>query len=188
MASEAIGSSGDAAVGKRTSKRRSPSPSASPDNRPSRRFVERELDSGSEDNAESESTPMLLWALREGTAQTSVRSESPAVKAKGTPKAGGVEEKPRKRLSLAKGLARAKASKAEGAKTSKKRTASMSPLHEAKETRYPYRGLFDSSDEEGEKEGHINTSARIANDRSGGPEDPSSALAPGQTGPCKLLI
>ncbi|KAI9982356.1 hypothetical protein PInf_008284 [Phytophthora infestans] len=51
VASEAIGSAGDAAVSKRASrrasKRRSPSPSVSPDDRPNPRFAEREFNSGS---------------------------------------------------------------------------------------------------------------------------------------------
>ncbi|KAI9989555.1 hypothetical protein PInf_019840 [Phytophthora infestans] len=85
--------------------------------------------------------------------RTSVRSESTDVKAKGTPKAGyDEEEKPRKRLSLADGLARAKTAKAEGAKPSKKRTASKSPLREKKETGDSNRSLFGSSDEENEEE------------------------------------
>ncbi|KAI9982950.1 hypothetical protein PInf_006755 [Phytophthora infestans] len=50
------------------------------------------------------------------------------------------------------GLARAKASKAEGAKLSKKRTASKSLLREKKETQHIYQSIFDSSDEEEEKE------------------------------------
>ncbi len=175
VASEAIGSSGDAAVDKRASKRRSPSPSSS-DNRPNPRFVEREFNSGCEDDAESGSThdapagsvgghSPVPSEHKEDSVQssasdhgdhsprTSVRSESPAVKAKGAPKAGGDEEEnPRKRLSLAEGLARAKASKAEGAKPSKKRTASKYPLREEKETRRSYQSLFGSSDEEEEKE------------------------------------
>ncbi|KAF4147444.1 hypothetical protein GN958_ATG03399, partial [Phytophthora infestans] len=153
VASEAFGSSGDAAVDKRASKRRSPSPSSS-DNRPNPRFVEREFNSGSEAESESthdapagsvgghspvpsehkdDSVQSLASDQGDHSPRTYVRSESPAVKAKGAPKAGGDEEEnPRKRLSLAEGLARAKASKAEGAKPSKKRTASKSPLREEK--------------------------------------------------------
>ncbi|KAI9982059.1 hypothetical protein PInf_007947 [Phytophthora infestans] len=43
VASEAIGTNGDTAASKRTSKRRSPSLSVYPDNRPNPRFVEREF-------------------------------------------------------------------------------------------------------------------------------------------------
>ncbi|KAI9982501.1 hypothetical protein PInf_008457 [Phytophthora infestans] len=189
VASEAIDSSGDAAVGKRPSKRRSPSPSATPDNRPNPRLAEREFDSGSEDEAdqsphgqdanifddlfelvnvgdssvvETLRQLVIIACCQELLPRTSVRSESPAVKAKGTPKAGGdEEEKPRKRLSLAEGLA------PEGAKPSKKRMASKSSLHEKKKTRYFHRGLFDSSDEENEKkeeEGAISESRETTND------------------------
>ncbi|KAI9985825.1 hypothetical protein PInf_024598 [Phytophthora infestans] len=177
VASEAIGSSGDVAVGKRARKRRSPSPSASPDNHPNLRFVEREVNSGSEDEAESESTHDAPAGSAEGhssvpsehkddSVQTSVRSESPAVKAKRTLKAGGDEEEnPRKRISLAGGLARAKASKAEGAKPSKKRTASKSSLREEKETRHSHRGIFDSSDEEEEQEEEEEEEGAIAEPR-----------------------
>ncbi|KAI9985914.1 hypothetical protein PInf_024705 [Phytophthora infestans] len=115
--------------------------------------VEREFNPGSEDEAESESSHDAPAGSVGGHIQTYVRSESPAVKAKGTTKAGkDEEENPRKRLSLAEGLARAKASKAEGAKPSKKRTASKSPLREEKETRHSYQSIFDPSDEEEDKE------------------------------------
>ncbi|KAI9998256.1 hypothetical protein PInf_002616 [Phytophthora infestans] len=184
VASEAIVSSGDAAVGQRASKRRSPSPSASPDNRPNPRFAEREFDSGSENDAESESTHDAPAGTAEGhspvpsehkddsglslasdhrdhSPKMYVRSECPAVKAKGTPKL----MKPRKRISLAEGLARAKASKAEGANPSKKRTTSISPLREEKETGYSNRNLFGSSDEEDEEEeGAIPEPRKITND------------------------
>ncbi|KAI9990315.1 hypothetical protein PInf_021125 [Phytophthora infestans] len=148
---------GAAAVGKRASKRYN--------NRPSPRFAERGFNSGSEDEAESGSTheapvgslgghspvpskhkdasvQSLASDHDEHSPRTAVHSESPAVKAEGTPKAGAdEEEKPRKHLSLAESLARAKAAIAEGAKLSKKRTASKSPLREKKETGYSYWNL-----------------------------------------------
>ncbi|KAF4037396.1 hypothetical protein GN244_ATG10625 [Phytophthora infestans] len=167
VASEAIGSSGDAAVAKRTSKRRSPSPSAS-DNRPKPRFVEREFNSGREDDAEFESThdapvgsvgghspvpsehkddsvQSLASDQGDHSPRPSVRSESPAVKAKCSSKAGGDEEEnSRKRLSLAEGLARAKASKAEGAEPSKKQE--------------------EEKEEEEEEEGAIAEPGEVSND------------------------
>ncbi|KAI9988752.1 hypothetical protein PInf_022287 [Phytophthora infestans] len=66
--------------------------------------------------------------------RTSVRSESPAIKTKGSPKAGNDEEE--------------KAAKGEDAKLSKKCTTSKSSLREGKENDYSYRNLFGSSDEE----------------------------------------
>ncbi|KAI9982250.1 hypothetical protein PInf_008149 [Phytophthora infestans] len=153
VAPEAIGSSGDAAVDKRASKRRSPEDDAESENR-------HDAPAGSVGGhspvpSEHKDDSVQSPASDQGdhSPRTSVRSESPAVKAKGTLKAGGDEEEnPRKRLSLAGGLGRAKASKAEGAKPSKERTASKSPLREEKETQHPYQSIFDSSDEEEEKE------------------------------------
>ncbi|KAI9990048.1 hypothetical protein PInf_020354 [Phytophthora infestans] len=172
VASEPIGTSGDEAASKRASKRRSPSPSVSPDNRPNPRFVERES------IPRPGASTMFLWGYTpvssehdddsvhslasdhgDHSPKVHVPSESPAVNAKGSLKAGDdEEEKPLKYISLTEGLARAKIAKvaAKDAKPSQKRTASKSPLCEEKTTNYSYRNLFGSSyEEDQEEEYHI---------------------------------